>query len=681
MNKFLFYIFFHQKKFALYLRENDEVCFLEVNSKGEYVIPSKEDLKVLNNIYNKKSHFICYEIGRNHSIKNSALYWFLLSSLILSLNSNIQLEERAEVKEYIHITYLTNEKALKENLGERVTVLDLIGAVSDNKNLTNQDRERIMRVVNVLYKKYPDWDFRIFAENIKHLQIRYLNEEQTEEVLKPTLTGNFIFAKQLINISADASEETIYHEICHLLSSFYEIKDNKKLCRTEIIGYALNEAMTSKITSFIIPCSSYARENAVLTYLMAFTDYSIMDYNQTGISILIKELKEKYPDVDIQYIIKTLDLMHDSEIEFSINFTLDKSLKLMDELFLICKDNIDISKDNVYQPFEEFASLFSYVKDTSLLRDYYKKYNEALLNKGYSSIISSDKVDEKIKGLNSYIKFYYDESGIYVYQEPYLIDKRANTICYNKDYHQGMVASVRMDFYLASIYHYVHEIEEPSFLIDVIEDAGILNLRYYQKIPYYDKDKFIGSYSLLDNLSFSIGVTTEGNLSYKIMDLKENKVIYEPIHLVQTSSYKRFNTPEVKKLFFEENTTKLDLSLLFTEFNMKYLINNKIVDDIYINKDKIYFSPIITLKFANKSFGASLDKIGFIYNSGKLLIYPFNVTIPLELNLQEDTFISLKKILEQLDLFYYEDKQYTFTEEELSEMLEEYVLNSVKQTR
>ena len=62
--KKLFDIKYHNKTFTIFIDDNHRRTFLEKNDLGEYIYPTLEDFKALNNIYNIHNPLIEYDLRK-----------------------------------------------------------------------------------------------------------------------------------------------------------------------------------------------------------------------------------------------------------------------------------------------------------------------------------------------------------------------------------------------------------------------------------------------------------------------------------------------------------------------------------------------------------------------------------------------------------------------------------------
>ena len=262
--KKLFDIKYHNKTFTIFIDDNHRRTFLEKNELGEYIYPTLEDFKVLNNIYNIHNPLIEYDLRKYFFKEKVRLTSGVLAITLLAtalgdtLASNFKNYHVEETEDSVVVTsvdavkamnLITDLKELDSILGySSVTKERVLAAATSNPNLNDYYKEIIYNLVNRVYEEYPSIDLRVFYENVKTLEIRELPENEFHEEFNNYSVANYESSKNRINFSSNANLQTIYHEFIHAMWSFYWPEYG--VYRATNYS-ALNEAMTNQVTSLL----------------------------------------------------------------------------------------------------------------------------------------------------------------------------------------------------------------------------------------------------------------------------------------------------------------------------------------------------------------------------------------------------------------------------------------------
>lgn len=427
----LFDIRFNNKFFTVFIDKFNRRTFLEIDKSGKYIYPTLEDFTMLHRIYNERNIFVMYASKYYDSIYNKipdhpnarkmtfkeyvrittgatacVLAGILIGNSLSSVLFGRQLELVREENNLIVTANYVSE-ALIDNPNELDNILDyksiskedVINVINSNENLNDYYKNGIITFLEHIVSKYPNTDMRIFYENMKSLTIN-----EVESDLLPYAAGQYNVIENKITISKDyfLNDEVLYHELAHAYHNLH-IGGMMPKYRVETFGYSLEEAMTNKMIEGLVEDPySYNKEGRVLDYLSSCVQFDYYDYENYGVSKLIELLKTKYPEVDINYIITSLDSMHDTEANTGEFMTLEENKYLLDEIFNICIHNIDINDRtmDVYQPFRDFLKSFNCDKYEELISDYLSKYNDILKCKGCDLDLITD--DYRIIKYNEY---------------------------------------------------------------------------------------------------------------------------------------------------------------------------------------------------------------------------------------------------------------------------------------
>lgn len=410
--KKLFNIHYKDKTFTIFIDKYGRKTFLELTSSSEYLYPLVEDFIVLHKIYNERNPFISYfnnyySIGSRLPIyrepkvtfKEFARYYiggtaYLLAIVttasIISTTINSRTLKLAKednkievVAEYLEGSLITNTNQLDDVLGyQTITKDEVINAINSNKKISDYYKKYAIELVSFLKNKYPSTDARIFYENIKNMTVLEIDEIAYSK----HAAGTYNSSSNITSIRLDHknSRQVILHEFAHAYHHWKEDTYSLPKYRIECYGHSLDEAMTNKIISGMVKITTYSQEKKVLDYLLSFVEYDYYDYEREGISKLISSLKEKYPNVDIDYIINSVDAMNETYFNTGEYIKIEATPEVLNELFNICACTIDLNSSSVYQPFVNFLKLIDYDKYKNIAEHYLNEYNNILMENGYN---------------------------------------------------------------------------------------------------------------------------------------------------------------------------------------------------------------------------------------------------------------------------------------------------------
>lgn len=399
--------------FAVFLASNKRKVFLEVKN-GKYINPLKKDFLALDEIYNR-DNFIKAGKKRN-SIKDLA---FSASLSFLSVLCLTQLSDRIDLDRQAHIVcstdYFVDEVEELEQKFEiaNVSIEEVIKNIDSNEKLDNKYRAYMKKFAIIMNYFCPDFDLGVYAENAKDIEFIVTSSEDIKNAAGRNVAAYYNYAKNKIYLTEDALISTIYHEIAHSAHSIKVEKNGKRYYRSWGYGDALDEAMNVVVTRFLAPEeNTYFSERGFLEYFLNYVDYDVVDYNKYGISYLIDRMADKYKEADIVGVAYTLDAIHDADIN-GIEIDDEVYDTVLEELFLVCLDNIEVDAEDVYKPFREFAKIFIILNESDeVYESYLEKYNQRLEELGINNIITYDEVSKKLETLNGCEEVGIDDEGI-----------------------------------------------------------------------------------------------------------------------------------------------------------------------------------------------------------------------------------------------------------------------------
>lgn len=411
--KKLFPVEYNNKKFMIFLDDNNRRTFLELNNKEEYEYPILEDFIALNKIFNTREPYICYNVQKFNfkecvkvakkgivgiltviSIINSMPNAHAQSTEVKVNDSSIIVAINASENEIKEI-YVNDVKELEQYIGHLdVTKEMVIDAIDNNYNLNYRYKRIAKEIVNKLTAIYPNIDLRIFYENIKTMNVIEYSSAEYEKNCPESSAAAYLTRSNTIISRKAAGDSVICHELCHAFNSYIRENENMIIVRDNYqIG--LTEPLNEMTSNLVIPGGGYALTKTVVEYLMTLVDFTIEDFNNKGTIYILDLLKAKYPNSDIDYIKETLNSYNDSLIYGTITTpTIDEMEDLRDELFEMCLKEVSI--DSGYTPFNNFAKIFYDATDAKLVFNYYERYNAKLQSIGYDKIIPASDILNKL---------------------------------------------------------------------------------------------------------------------------------------------------------------------------------------------------------------------------------------------------------------------------------------------
>ena len=440
----LFNINYNNKIFTIFIDMYGRRTFLEFND-SKYKYPNIDDFINLHKIYNERNPFILYYlIGDKLPVHKPKIVKFkekvlnttgvisiiltgtiAISSLINSFYKIEQNEDSVNIISSYSSDYFDNSNELDNYLGTSiVSHEELIKAIKDNDNLSESYKESAIKLADYIKYKYPNTDNRIFYDNIKTLKVEVLDNEDDNK----NIAGAYNCFLNVISVKKSNNEnnsnmdnnflenEVAMHELYHVYHSWANNNESDKyVCRTSTIGHSLEEAMTNKVIGNLIKdgTNTYQREGKILDYLLACVDYNYYDYEKGGINKLYSLLKDKYPDVDIDYIFNFTDTMCNSSLYLGNYIKIEEEVDFLNCLFDLCIRNIDDS--DIYESLVNFIKLIDINNYSNVVIKYIDEYNNVLKDNNYSDrIINKDDLIvyiNKILNKESYDKYIDDISS------------------------------------------------------------------------------------------------------------------------------------------------------------------------------------------------------------------------------------------------------------------------------
>lgn len=687
----LFPIDYNNKKFMLFLDENNHKTFLEIDSTGEYVYPTLEDYLALYKIFNIKEPFICYapRFTFKEKVRVAKSSIISLLTVITILNSiptasaaNIKVEEQensiviseeVEQKEQ-QVISITDTADLEKYLGHlNVTKEMVIEAINENVNLPTKFKKIALNLLNIITEKYSNFDLRIFYENIKTMEITEYTIEEFRQTY-PETPGAGAQYNALTNKITTIDEvpiEILYHEMFHATHYFYRKLDEAIVMRVEN-NTALDESFTDLGSSLVVPnLDSYVLSGKVLNYLLSTVDYSIEDYNNKGVSSFLEVLQNKYPDIDFNYIGETLNAINDNIIYQGKQTHIDSCPDFIDELFKLCLKNVSL--ENGYEPFNNFAQVFYNAKNPELIFTYLTKYNEQLKTLGYQNIITEKEAKQKWDIYKETTGIGYTDNEFFPViineEENKKVENNGNKIdCFDMNY------SNTFDFpslVSSTMFEIFDNFGTSTYWQELGINNGLINPCNINEIPIYYQNKLLTTTYTID-ISIQVGLMEHNRLGYILTNCKTGEILYQSTENMKYLSNVTSLNYYISK--FSNYIEKLDLEDVL---NMNYLkvfqrntsqfkniktdgnfITIEPLQAVYISKDNI-----VQVCYLNDGTVVINDGIASISNTN----------ISFEISYPANEIIKLQDIFANSNMLDNNVTSYNLTENEIITMINNYL--------
>lgn len=400
--KKLFTIDYKNKRFLILVDKYHRKTFLEVTPDGKYLYPEYEDFKELHEMYNNYDYMIKCGLYVSYEEKiRYKLTQFTLDalSILMLTNSIMMVNPNKKQIEFVAQSLYKDAYKDRDNLNliygdEVITREDVVEAINNNDKIVPKYKEIAIEVLDNNLALDPDADLRIYYENIKDLEILII--DNIHQKYGMYAAGFFKVDQDRICIDSKYVDDyhVAMHEFNHVFHDMCDTTQKGVVVLNETYGHSLEEAMTELIAMNIDnnDYGSYSQQRRMLTFFIDNVDeFNYHTYNTKGIMSLINELKIKYPDVDIDYLIDYLDTMTKTSIFFRNKKQLYKDENYVNELFKITVRNID--KDDVYRSFDTFYGVFRDYVEEDFYQKYFDLYNQELIKQGFVPANTFDLID------------------------------------------------------------------------------------------------------------------------------------------------------------------------------------------------------------------------------------------------------------------------------------------------
>lgn len=349
-------------------------------------------------------------------------------SAITKLNKEIKFG-----KSYSYFENISKINQLVDYSYKDINKEDVINVIEKNPYIDDIYKEYAKIILEYMTNKYPKIDLRIFYENMLALNI-----EIVDSFDDGIMVGSYSPDKDTIKLlkGYEYNSKTIIHELLHSFYSYFGIDkktgayfiryDDNNSIYNEALIESLACSMVNSINKYQVDIfDSYSLYQGELNYLLSLTDFNYYSILKYGTSALIDIVKEKYPNVDVDFISKnTYDLYEKSKIE---NISNDELRLLLNENFKLCLYSVKDSKNDLYEPFINFCKIIDLQYNNELYEEYFNRYNSYLVKNGMNTI-NIDELDKRISYEKMVIRRFYEGlnnidkiNSEYLYEEFYKI--------------------------------------------------------------------------------------------------------------------------------------------------------------------------------------------------------------------------------------------------------------------
>lgn len=691
--KRLFVTNYNNKAFCIFLDENYHRAFLRVNSNGTYAYPLLEDYLYLNDYYNNRNPFLLditkctFKEKAKKIIVGGAIYLSLVIPIGMTLSYIDPFETSASSEKDNSQIEIKDNNQLDEILGYKTVSLDVIHRAIDNNDKIFDDYKNLVHFfINALAITHPEIDLRIFYENIKTNEFVFVEDDYFEKLGKPGINARYDCINNRILIKRDCEPYTLYHELEHTVNNYYRVIDGTVVYKTVSLGYTMDEAMTNKMISFITKDNSYYLSGLVLDYFVNYVDYSFNDHVQKGVYYLIDLLKNRYPSVDIDFIIESLDTASDDLKRTQECVYVDEIDGLLDELFKICELELENTEENYYEPFVKFANILLFSsdienKDTKILQEYFNKYNEILKDKGLP-IINWEDILNKLNNFPNIDDFIYKEnevkpclgSPLYENYKSYyqVYDNLGNIINVETTKYHRTFTSDNNIFYQLELNApmYYDTIGSNDYWMKMALDIGFLTSADLEKIPITYNKEFLGN-ELISDLNIAIGKSSKGNVSYIIKN-SENKIIFKSDDEISLNNCGNFiSLPQYLLLFNPKEFNSLELTMFLNDYYLKIFSQRySLFHNLLVVDEELKVTPNYHVIVTNtqNDYVDDLGEFYFYSIDDDILLSPID-----QMTYQDGKIIYLKDILYYYGMLDEDILEYNFSYDELIDLYYKYV--------
>lgn len=594
------------------------------------------------------------------------------------------------------VIYVEDTSILDEYLGyDEVSCEEIYENIDSNKNLNIEFNLCSKELVRRIRKRHPNYDLRIFNENIKTLITEKLSEEEYNKKYPNLGQAHYNFNDNRISFIDTCNLSTIYHELFHSTWNFCWRIDGVVLMRKTTVS-SYQEAMDNVTlsTCFLNPNGSYENEERILKYLWSFyPDFSIDEYSRRGLNCLLRLLEEEFGKDLIDRINKEISVYTKNDLVEDIDLDSLYSESFIADLFSLACMRVKNDPSAKYMPFYHFAKAIPC--DEGVLSKFLEDYNEFLSSLGVETTSYQDLENLTLDWQDIY---YFKAIGEQIV--PYAFGKKISedTIqsekCHIKEFREydeldselfsstfslGLNSDKTWNFYLKLTLLIHPELYHQKELVNrVILDNNLASPKEFLPIKIMDKGTLVHA-GLINNLVLRVGINSLNKRAIKINDTQKHVEIFHNVSKAEEIKNLSQYIPLATLLnMFPSKTSDLSIELedLFSAANLYNVLKRYSNESVYIYKKGVNFDRQYSVNIGCNSY--DLNRVFFSYADANICDMEGNVLLHLDIlpTQSDDTQVSLYEILYDIGYFeedYSIEESINLTSEELTSYVNTYL--------
>lgn len=191
------------------------------------------------------------------------------------------------------------------------------------ENANEHLKSSINKFIKMLHQNLPEELLLFFYRNIASLDIQIGDEKYNPETDMTTIGSYWAFKNRMV-VSDDKDETTIFHELFHMASSYYDFKTLTKysgFCQNTT-GKGINEGYTqllaNRYTEKFSDCYLYETRIAGIVEEIVGKDKMQENYFTINLKGLIEELTKYVSEEKVMRFIRALDFYQKYEFQTSL---------------------------------------------------------------------------------------------------------------------------------------------------------------------------------------------------------------------------------------------------------------------------------------------------------------------------------------------------------------------------
>ncbi len=730
--KKLFNIKYKDKEFTIFIDEKNRKTFLELTKEGNYIYPTLDDFLYLNQIYNNVDITKVFAIPKltfKEKVRYQAATLAVIATIGLTAyfkpkqvtveNDNLIITEEEFSPNYLAKSSTDNPNLSADfyyvikDLNELDTILgytsisddEIKEVIDNNPDLTLKYRNAALSILSFMDTNAENPEKRLFYENLKTLKIKEIPITEIQALAGENVAAFYDVKENAIYATPFCSPEIALHEMFHVAHFITITKENAKYYYGYNIenglmhGIALEEAITNYYIKDIygLTPTTYTFSGKITDFLLANVPYPYTNYNHYGITNYLATLKEKYPDIDIDYIINYMDALNESTKNPHLDITSTKKA-LYDELYLITKETLN--EKEPYQPLIPFLNMLRSLEgEEDLFKYYYTDFNNYLATHNIPTLDYSifqtkltnlSLIDKYLVFENSHVEFIFNCEEITQDNESYYnystFDEQGKLITKTVLKSKAMLNYLPNNInVLDTILTYPSENNYATLIANFNRDNMIISPHRYLPIDLIYNDKVIANLNICNNeydneVNLYIGLDSNKNITYTIA--QKNNIIFttnnNPLYLSNPLPLSYY----LQGYWYES----LNLNtILSTDYLTEFLKGSSWFSNVSLEDDHIIVTPLYQISYEDPDYGSTLLDITDIYlsktsdiNGDFYIELNCGYNAPTKIDINPDlinNIVTLKDIMNYFNMLDENVLTYHFTKDEITNLFLSYYHN------